>query len=273
MILIVIAAVWLIFGRTRMQSFWNPKTWWDKATGEAGSIASSVKNWTLGIVRDAVNLVSNDVNDAVGLSVRFFSTAYGYAQKAESEASSWAGHALSYAEGAFGRAEHDALSWANNALHWAQSAFGRAEHDALAWANNALSWAQTAFSRAEHDALSWANNALTWAEKSANTLTHYAETLYNDALGYARKVAADAYSEAYKAVNDDFIKPFASYWTIIKKAFTWLIWMAENPLETLKDSETGLIHWAESASTDGLRDVSTGLSEDVIAEFAKILGL
>lgn len=269
LLLPVVIVVWFL---SRTASWWNPKSWWDDASKGVVSVINDVKKWTLSVVRDAVNLLSQDVHDVLSFAVNGFSTvynlattAYEYAQGAVADLGRWATNEITtvthYAEHLYNLAYGYASTAINSLTHYAEHLYNLA----VAFASKGL-----------HDLGQLAAKAIgdlaRWASKGLNDLTHLAEHLHNEAVHYADKVGNDTFGRAYKTVKHDFIDPIEKVLDVVRKAWDWVFWFATHPFKVVHDVENDVIKWVDHLPEDLAQIVESHDFHRGLDAFGKALG-
>lgn len=257
MILLLIPLAFLLWKRSRNLSWWNPVSWWNDASNAAGSIVTQIKNWVLGIVRDAVNLVSNDITDV-------FSWAY--------DAISAVGNAINYVRAILTAAINAVQGFAQTVLAFAigtaQSLFNQAVGFARALVNGAIDavkqwlsdlegWAAAAIRFVEVALSTAINDVRSWAGSAINFVAQLASAALAAAVKFLEKSIGDAVSYVYAIIKNDLIAPIEVVVNVLKKAWDWVSWFAEHPFAVVHDVETDVISWTDHLADD-LQEVVEG---------------
>ena len=240
--LVVIMVVWIL-RQCGLNSWWNPKTWWDDSVKLGAKVVDEIKHWCLTIINNAIGLVENDINDTIGYATSIWDDAYGWVQQA-----------ISTADNLYNRIYGIASGWVNAAIHDAQSLFNTVYSDARSWVNSAISDAENLYNKIYSEASGWVQDAIHgaeglynkiyseasgWVKEAENLATQY----FHDLEKWATDAISAAYNAVYGAIKHDFIDPINVVLGVIEKAWDWVAWFAEHPFALLHDIENDVIDW------------------------------
>lgn len=240
---------------------WNPVSWWNDLYGAATSVGSAVANFVNNAVISAVNLVENDIGDAIDTAYNWFQDAesysWGLAETAIGDANSWGEYAVGQAEGLFSRAESDIGQGVNDAISTAENLYNQAVNDA-----------DYLFNRAEADATQWVGDAINDAEGFAHTVEVDAENALNTLAGWVKDDVLDPLLQGLTDLGDLVAGPLkylegevAHAVGLVEGAAGWLEWIALLPFDgveafigvlegkmTLANVQANSPAWADAAS-------------------------
>lgn len=266
-LIVLLVALWLLrqFG---LDSWWNPKSWWDDGEKAVLKAINDVKQWTLNIVRSAADLVENDVVDTFNWATEVWNDAWGWVQNAEQAARSLASSVY-----------NDAASWVRSAENAANSLFNTVYADAKAWVHDAISDAENLYNKIYSEASGWVKSAISDAESLYNKIYSEASSWVKDVENIAAQGLSDlekwaseaisaAYNAVYAAVKHDFIDPIETVLGVVEQAWDWITWFAEHPFQVLHDLETDVIDWTAHLPDE----VETILASQQAADGFDIIG-
>lgn len=251
-IILALIVVWLA-KRTQLAKWsWNPLDWWNDATQAGASIISDVKNWVLGIVSGAVNLVENDVQ----FVWQWFSNAISDIQTAAYWFSQWAQSAISnlgnWANWAITGLRNLAYQWVSDLGHWAQSALDELRGLAYQWVKDLGNWAAWAINGAESLARQLVSDLGNWAAHALADLEGLARQLVSDLGKWTLGALAQLWKDLYNTIYRDFIKPIEDVIHWVVKAWDWVVWFAEHPFAVVDRAEEDVLGWLQNQATDTL---------------------
>lgn len=271
-ILLLVVIVWLL-KRTHLAKWsWNPLDWWNSAANAGQSILNDVKNWVLGIVSDAVNLVENDV-----LTVW-----------------QWAGTALAELQGLIGAVDGYLGGIIDGVIHWAGQQINAVEALANRWVSDLSGWAHAAIDAVQGLAYRWVSDLGAWVTRGLGELQGLIGQGLSDLGGWVRSAFTAAYDwvtahlasvtgwvedqlrklwgDLYSAVFNDFIKPIEDVVRVVKEAWDWVTWFAAHPFQAMHNLETDVIDWEHHAIEDVEHVVRGGDFRKGMEAFGRFLG-
>lgn len=211
----------------------------------------------MGVVQSAINLVENDISDVLNWADYLYHLAtnainWGFAvlNTALGDLQSWAQSAIGYAVNWATYLYHQAVGYAN----WLYS---QAIQAAQAYIRDTVSWANGLIRYVEREALSWANTAIRFASVAVSDAEQLARKLTGDAISYLGHVISAGLADLYKTLLRDYINPILDVVKWLKKAWGWIVWLAEHPFDLVHDIETDVINWADHLPED-LAQVAEG---------------
>lgn len=267
-ILIVILAVWLLKRSTLTKWSWNPLSWWNDATGAAGGVISTIRDWVLGVVSNAVNLVENDVQSAFSYAVGSVDWLFGLINQVETESVQWFQYGIHYAEQLLTDAEGFAQRLINDVRSWAAAAIQEATNLAEHWVNDAVAWASSAIANLGAWAGQLVANLGAWAANEIGSLGVAITDGLAHLLAWVESALAKLWTDLYNTVYNDFIRPIMDVIHIAEKAIDWLIWFADHPFDVMRTAENDLLHWLQTDATGALESAT----DDGVARIEDTLG-
>lgn len=251
-IIILVVAVWLL-KRSRLAKWsWNPLDWWNNATSIGSTILSDVKNWVLGIVADAVNLVENDVQSvwlwAWGVVQDIQTAAYWFSQwttQAIDNLGRWANDAINGVEGLARSLVGDLGRWANDAINGV-AGLARSLVDQLG------AWTASAINGVEGLARQLVGDLGAWAASALATLEGWVKAGFSDVYRWVTDSLSTLWRDLYGTIYRDFIKPIEDVIAWVVKAWDWVVWFAEHPFAVVDQAESDVLGWLQNQATDAL---------------------
>lgn len=208
-------------------------------------MSNTIKNWVLTVVRNAVNLLSRDLQDATGWLAGVVSVLWqgltdelGIVHNYVDSVFDWAQGEVTALAGLAARLYHTAVSYA-------EALYNRAIGAARGFVGDLARWATAALHFVESEARQWVTDLAHWTEAAVGYAEHAADYALRVALHAVEGWIADAWRSVYSAVKHDFINPIEQVLHWVRLAWDWVIWFAEHPFKVVHDVENDVINWAD----------------------------